>query len=75
VGVAGYLASLHGGADLDVRVDGHLDGPISYLSLGELRWLAYLAWRTRLYSSRDGIQLAARFHFATVIGGYSTDAI
>ena len=35
----------------------------------------YLAWRTRLYSSRDGIQLAARFHFATVIGGYSTDAI
>ena len=44
LGVAGYLASLHGGADLDVRVDGHLDVPISYLSLGELRWLPRLAY-------------------------------
>ena len=44
LGVAGYLASLHGGADLDVRVDGHLDLPISYLSLGELRWLPRLAY-------------------------------
>ena len=32
------------GADLGVRVDGHLDVPISYLSLGELRWLPRLAY-------------------------------
>ena len=31
------------GADLGVRVDGHLDVPISYLSLVGLRWLSHLA--------------------------------
>ena len=36
-----------------------------------LGFAGYLTWRARLYSLRDGIQLAVRFHVATVIGGYS----
>jgi len=70
VGVAGYLASLHG-VVLTLAYASMVILTCQLVIFPLLGFAGYLTWRARLYSLRDGIQLAVRFHVATVIGGYS----